>query len=299
VGQGQYRREDDEAARWRKKRRLQREQLEEQKWKELQEQKRKELERQQAQEQQLAHEKELLENIAKASRNWDDFRRNQDLKSIHEAARTLEEAYLQLENETFWLQFHNLPNRLETEAQKAATEALLRNFDDFLAFEKKVLQDAKLPSSEVVRLLDNVNEAVRDRDRAFRMVRSKPDMDTIGNLRDRFKDLLEALRTVQDEISDALASSEPQVVEDSRRYHWGHVVHKSLLFLSGAALASFNLFLLPQSTPATPSMISGAQTMMQQFPENLWQSVGKEIRSVGESARERIRTWRERRSGSD
>lgn len=243
--------------------------------------------------------RKLFKDYAKASRDWDTFRRDQDLKSLSKAAKTLEESYRLLHaDEDFWAQLRSLPNKLETEDQKAEVEASLQDFDSFLAFEERLLVEvAQLPRQEVVRLLDDVNAAVHDRDRALRMVRSRADMDAIENLRDRSKDLQEALRTIQDDISAVLASEKPDVLSDPRRYRWVNGVRTSLLFLSGAGLASFNLFLLEPGNPQTPSVISGTQSMIQQFPEDLLEKLGKGVRDVGNRVIDAGRTLWERFRG--
>jgi hypothetical protein len=98
------------------------------------------------------------------------------------------------------------------------------------------------------------------------------------------------LHTIQDEISEVLSSDEAQDVnEDPRKYRWASGVRKSLLFISGAGLASFNLFLLDPASPAAPSVIGGTQAMIQQFPESLMGRVGKSLRKVGRAILKRLR----------
>jgi len=202
------------------------------------------------------------------------------------------------EDEGFWAELNKLPHRLEQEGREEV-ERLLQNFDRFLVFEERELvKVAQLPRQEVVRFLEDINDAVRDRNRAFRMVSSRSDMDAIENLRDRSKELQETLYTAYAEISAVLASTEPQPVEDPRRYRWVHDVRKSLLFVSGAVLASVNLFLLDPSTSQAPSVIGGIQSMIQQFPEGLLRTVGNELLSKGKEASERARSlWESFRGG--
>jgi hypothetical protein len=109
---------------------------------------------------------------AKASREWDNFRRTQELQYLREAAGILAKVHRDLqEDEEFWAQLRSLPDRLEEEDHQAQVEDLLQDFDAFLAFEEYVcVQVAGLPRQEARKLLDDVNDAVRDRDRALRMV---------------------------------------------------------------------------------------------------------------------------------
>jgi hypothetical protein len=252
------------------------------------------------QERQRARVNEFFGDYSKASHEWDNFRRTQNLESLREAARILEELHGRLQkNKDYWDKLHNLPDELESEDQKAEVEEWLQDFDVFLARETHLLlQVAQLrPQEDVLRFLGEVNDAVRDRDRAFRMVHFRPDLDAIKTLRDRSKDLQEALHTVHAQISDVLDSDEPHPVEDPRRYRWVHVVRKSLLFLSGSVLAAFNMFLLDPSNPAAPSMISGCQSMLQQFPESSLERIEKEVREAGKKVIDRGKSlWKGFRS---
>jgi hypothetical protein len=285
MGQGQFRRRDEED---RQRRQLQRrirlqQEEEEQKRQERERQRAQERQRKQARQRERA--KERFEYYAKASREFDDFWRTQDLKRLREAAEDLEEAHRRLhEDEEFWAALQSLPDTLKEKEKRAEVEAVLKPFDSFLAREERLLvEKANLPRQEVVRLLDNVNDAVRDRDRALRMVRDRTDTDAIENLRDRCKDIQMALRSIQDEISTVLASNEPQPVEDGRRYRWVNDVRTSILFLGGAALASFNIFVLAPSSPPEPSMLGGAQGMIQQvFTEDIVERIGKKLRGLGD-----------------
>ena len=227
---------------------------------------------------------EFLGKYAEASEKWDNFRDNQILATLSQAAETLEEIYLKFQaDEEFWAQLRSLPEMVETKRQREEVDALLQDFDYFLAFEEHLLVDlTKSPQKDVARLLTDVNDAVRDRNRALRMVRSRADIDAIENLQDRSHDLQVTLHTIQGEISEALSSGEAQNVnEDPRKYRWASGVRKSLLFISGAGLASFNIFLLDPASPAAPSVIGGTQAMIQQFPEGLMGKIGKSLRKLG------------------
>jgi hypothetical protein len=251
---------------------------------------------------------EFLGTYVGASKGWQNFRDNQpsetltkeaaktfeeeNLKTLSKAAKTLEEIHLIFQaDEEFWAQLRSLPDMVETKRQREEIDALLQDFDYFLAFEEHLLvKVAKLSRGDVARLLTDVNDAVRVRNRALRMVRSRADIDAIENLQDRSKDLQVALHTIQDEISEVLSSDQPpSVSEDPRKYRWANGVRKSLLFISGAGLASFNLFLLDPASPAAPSVIGGTQAMIQQFPEGLLRRIGKSLRKVGRAMLKRLR----------
>jgi hypothetical protein len=220
--------------------------------------------------------KKYSESHAKATREWDNFRRTQELQCLREAAGILAKAHRDLQKDKeFWKRLRSLPDRLEEEDHQAEVENLLQDFDAFLAFEESVfVQVAALPRQEARKLLDDVNDAVRDRDRALRMVRSKINEDTVDNLRDRSKELQEAMDTAHAELSAVLTPTGTEsAVEGHRRYRWSFDVRKSLLFTSGVVQISINSFLLAPIPAATGSMLSGIQAMIQQFPEDLWKAI--------------------------
>jgi hypothetical protein len=117
-------------------------------------------------------EDEFVEKYAEASKKWDSFRDNQSLTTLSQAAKILEEIHLKFQaDEEFWVQLRGLSEMVETKRQREEVEALLQDFDYFLAFEEHLLIDlTKSPQKEVARLLTDVNDAVRDRNRALRMV---------------------------------------------------------------------------------------------------------------------------------
>ena len=199
------------------------------------------------------------------------------------------------EDEAFWEQLRGLPDRLEDRDQRAIVGEYLSDFDGFLAIEEHVFTEiAGLPRREATRLLGDVNEAVRDRDRALRMARSKLDEDTVDKLRGRSGELREAMRSARAGLSDVPDSAEPELAADPRRYRWSFDIRKSLLFVSGAAQVSINAFLLAPHPAATGSMITGAQCIIQQFPEGLLKSVGDGMKNQGRRLRGAWDSWMER-----
>lgn len=242
------------------------------------------------QERRIERARKYGEYCANASRELDDFQRTQDLISLRKAASTLEKGYLLvLQDEDFWAELERFPNSIETEDQKVAIEEELKDFDRFLAHEAGVLRKVSgLPSQEVGKILDAVNAAIYDRNRALRMVRSRVDMDAIANLKDRLKDMRESLQTVQEEITATLDSNEPHPIENPSRYRWVKKVSTALQVLCGVAVASVNMVDTSQS-PA-PSIIGGVQTIIQQLvSEDVWKEVSGKILDVGTTAVEKGR----------
>jgi hypothetical protein len=222
--------------------------------------------------------KERFEYHVEAVREFDDFLHAQDLERLREAARVLEKADRHLlDDEEFWEALRSLSDKLKEKEKSAEVEAKLKPFDSFFADEERLLvQEANLPRPEVVRLLDNVNAAIRDRDRALRTARYGAEMESIEKLRDLCEDMQETLRTTKDEISTVLASGQPAPVEDARRYRWVKDVSTFIPVLGGAATISLNVFVLaPSGHPPEPSMVTGFSGMLQSvFSENIVNQIG-------------------------